>query len=208
MKLIRGWYMPDHETELLHATAVLKQEGYQINQRRWSLEGLQQHRTALDIGAHVGLWARDLCGQFLRVIAFEPHPEHRQCLAMNVKAPNLEIVAAAVGERDGMCSLQIYPGRSGHTHRKEGTDVRLISIDTYAPEEVDYIKIDVEGFEYEVLLGAEETIMRDHPRIVIEQKQQHHRSEQERYRASDLLLSWGYQRLRHHGDDHVFGWPR
>lgn len=199
--------MPDHETELLHATAVLKETGYQINQRRWSLEGLTSHRTALDIGAHVGLWARDLCGQFLRVIAFEPHPEHRQCLAMNVKAPNLEIVAAAVGERDGRCSLEIYPGRSGHTHIKEGTDVPLTSIDTYAPEQVDYIKIDVEGFEYEVLLGAKETIMRDHPRIVIEQKQQHHLTDQERYRASDLLLSWGYQRLRHHGDDHVFGWP-
>lgn len=206
MKRIREWWFPDHETELRDATTVLKAEGYQINQRRWSLEGVTQYRRALDIGAHVGLWSRDLVKIFGEVWAFEPHPEHRQCLEKNVTAENLRIFPWAVGEREGTCDLEIYPGRSGHTHRKQGTAVRLVSLDDLNIDAVDYIKIDVEGFEYEVLVGAEQLIRKHRPRMCIEQKQQHHQTDQDRYRARELLKSWGARELRHHGDDWVLAW--
>lgn len=198
--------MPDHETELRDATTVLKSEGYQINQRRWSLEGLERWHRALDIGAHVGLWSRDLVAKFTEVVAFEPCEEHRQCLERNVRAGNLKIQPWAVGECEGTIDLEIYPGRSGHTHRKQGNSIRMVAIDDLRFDSVDYIKIDVEGFELEVLRGAEETIRRCQPRLCIEQKQQHHRTDQERFAARELLKNWGARELRHHGDDWVLGW--
>lgn len=206
MKKIREWWFPDHETELRDATTVLKQEGYQIQQRRWSLEGLERRGRALDIGAHVGLWSRDLVKIFRRVEAFEPCAEHRECLEKNVIAENLTIHPWAVGEREGRIDLEHYPGRSGHTHRREGHSIRMVRIDDLGFESVDYIKIDVEGFELEVIQGAEQTIREFQPRMCIEQKQQHHRSDQERFAARELLKSWGARELRHHGDDWVLGW--
>lgn len=206
MKQIQGWWFPDHETELARATQVLKPEGYQINQRRWSLEGLGSKRHCLDIGAHVGLWARDFCKEFQRVTAFEPCLEHRQCLEKNVTAENLTILPWAVGECEGTVELEIYPGRSGHTHRRPGRDIRLVALDDLDLTEVDLIKIDVEGFELQVIEGAQTLIRTQKPRICLEQKQQHHNNDQDRYRARDLLKSWGARELQHHGDDWVLGW--
>ena len=204
MKQIREWWFPDHETELRDATTVFKAEGYQIQQRRWSLEGLTEHRCALDIGAHVGLWSRDLVKVFEEVVAFEPCEEHRECLAKNVTADNLIIHPWAVGECEGRVALEFYPGRSGHTHRREGDTTRMVCIDDLGLDSVDYIKIDVEGFEFEVIQGAEQTIREFRPRMCIEQKP--HRTPEDRYRGRDLLKSWGARELRHHGDDWVLGW--
>jgi hypothetical protein len=51
---------------------------------------------------------------------------------------------------------------------KRGVEVEVSRLDSLCINPVDLIKIDVEGFEFDVLLGAQETILRDRPIICLE----------------------------------------
>ena len=215
MKFAQGWQFPEDETHL--PQMIHKQSlncgipGYQVRSRNkslFNLEGLR-HRHAIDIGANVGLWARDLCTQFAQVTAFEPIQDFRHCLMENVKAHNLRIEPVALGNRTGTTEMIRVAGNAGHTHVDAATEsgtTEIRTLDSYDFDNVDYIKIDCEGYEYEVLLGAWETIKRCRPRICVEQKP--HKIFGAQYRARDLLISWGMTALPHHGDDWVLDWPR
>src|SRR5690606_37478262 len=65
--------------------------------------------TVLDIGAHVGYYARltsNLIGDRGRVICFEPHPRNRQFLEQNTaSAGNVTILPVAVAEEEGTAEL-------------------------------------------------------------------------------------------------------
>ena len=214
MKFTQGWQFPDDETHLPDVIARQSRavgiEGYQVRSRNRSLFGLaaDRRRRAIDIGANVGLWARDLCAEFDQVVAFEPIEEFRQCLLINVPAPNLKVESVALGNRTGTTEMIRVANNAGHTHvdaaSTQGT-TEIRRLDDYEFDTVDYIKVDCEGYEYEVLLGAEHTIRRCRTRICVEQKP--HGIFGEQYRARDLLISWGMITLPHHGDDWVLDWP-
>jgi len=73
--------------------------------------------------------------------------------------------------------------------------------------EVDYIKIDCEGFEYRVLQGAKETIQRCRPVVVIEQKPHDmYSKDYGQFAAIGLLEDWGMVRLDQVKDDWIMGW--
>ena len=183
-----------------HLDQVMKNGLYQSQQRRQSLEGLTPGGLALDVGAHVGLWLRDLCDHFDHVIAFEPIDSHRQCLVENISKTNYTLRSEVIGADVGLSDMQTYVGNTGHAHRRQGLTYPMISIDSLGLDQVKFIKIDVEGWELDVCLGAEETIRRSRPRLCIEQKP--HR-EGDQYEARDRLISWGYRTIKHHGDDWV-----
>jgi FkbM family methyltransferase len=126
-----------------------------------------------------------------------------------VRAHNLRIEPVALGSRNGTTEMIRVAGNAGHTHvnaAAESGHTEIRTLDSYDFADVDYIKIDCEGYEYEVLLGAWETIKRFRPRICVEQKP--HAIFGAQYRARDLLISWGMITLPHHGDDWVLDWPR
>jgi FkbM family methyltransferase len=213
MKFEQGWYFPDDEQ---HLPQVIQRQsrstglpGYQVRSRQQSLFNLHgvRRRVAIDVGANVGLWARDLCQEFERVIAFEPIQEFRECLEMNVKSPNLFVDPRALGNRTGSVEMVRVAGNAGHTHVNPASiwgTTEIVRLDDLSLEHVDYIKIDCEGYEREVLEGAAETIQRCRPRICVEQKP--HGIFGEQYRARDLLISWGMLTCPHHGDDWVLDW--
>ena len=110
----------------------------------------------LDIGAWVGTWTMKInpfCG---RVIAFEPDPLHYECLVKNVPE-EVETHQLAVGNDKKMISLS----EDNFTQAKRvvgaGT-IPMVTIDSLNFTDVDLIKIDVEGYEMEVLKGADKTL--------------------------------------------------
>ena len=209
-----GWYFPDFET---HFPKMLKKSvdkglppEYQIAVRRRSIELCSKRGTALDIGANVGLWARDLVDNFANV-AFEPVAVFRECLEKNVVGSNFFISPLALGDHDTQATMIITEGNSGHSHLDPATlgtgDVQVVKLDNLNIENVDYIKIDCEGYEYRVLQGAEQTVKRWRPIMVIEQKPHDaYSKDYGQFAAIALLESWGMIKLDQIRDDWIMGW--
>jgi FkbM family methyltransferase len=165
----------------------------------------------LDIGANVGLWSRDFVDSFARVIAFEPVALFRECLEHNVQGTNFEVQPIALGDQDTQGTMIITEDNSGHSHLDPATmgigDVRVVRLDTLNFHDVSYIKIDCEGYEYRILQGAEQTIRRCKPVIVIEQKPHDAYSKQYgQFAAVALLQEWGMIKLDQVRDDWIMGW--
>jgi len=183
---------------------------YQQPVRLRSLQHVKHKRTALDIGANVGLWSRDLVQHFDQVIAFEPVAMFRECLSRNVTASNLEVQSVALGDQEGQVRMIITEGNTGHTHvdpASQDGDTTIIRLDSLELDNVDYIKIDCEGFEYRVLQGAKETMQRCRPVVVIEQKpHEMYSKDYGQFAAVELLESWGMVRLDQVKDDWIMGW--
>ena len=110
----------------------------------------------LDIGAWVGTWTmamNSFCG---KVIAFEPDPVHYECLVKNC-SEDVETHQLAVGNEEKMISLS----EDNFTQAKRvigDGNIPMVTIDSLNLDDVDLIKIDVEGYEMEVLKGAENTL--------------------------------------------------
>jgi FkbM family methyltransferase len=210
-----GWHFPDFET---HFPKMLKKSvdkglppEYQIAVRNRSIGLCSKRRTALDIGANVGLWSRDLVDNFAKVVAFEPVAVFRECLEKNVSGPNFFISPLALGDHDTQATMIITEGNSGHSHLDPDTlgtgDVQVVKLDNLNMEDVDYIKIDCEGYEYRVLQGAEQTVKRCRPIMVIEQKPHDaYSKDYGQFAAIALLESWGMIKLDQIRDDWIMGW--
>jgi FkbM family methyltransferase len=110
----------------------------------------------LDIGAWVGTWTMKINSFCGRVIAFEPDPLHYECLVKNVP-DNVETHQLAVGNEEKMISLSDDDFTQAKRVVGDGT-IPMVTIDSLNLDDVDLIKIDVEGYEMEVLKGAENTL--------------------------------------------------
>ena len=210
-----GWKFPDFETHLPRMLKKSVDKGlpaeYQVAVRRRSIELCTNRTLALDIGANVGLWSRDFVGSFKRVIAFEPVALFRECLEHNVQGKNFEVQPIALGDQDTQGTMIITEDNSGHSHLDPATmgtgNVQVVRLDTLNFDDVSYIKIDCEGYEYRILQGAEQTIRRCRPVVVIEQKPHDAYSKQYgQFAAVALLQEWGMIKLDQVRDDWIMGW--
>ena len=129
----------------------------------------KQHRVAVDVGAHVGTWTVPLSIRFEHVLAFEPQPENFECLRQNVVSSRVEIRQVALADREGTCDIASHAGgNSGCFRAAPGTSTLVERLDMYSLRGVDLIKIDVEGYEGLVLIGAAETLEHSSPVIIFE----------------------------------------
>ncbi len=191
MKLSHGWYLPDHETHLVEwmshpRNASQVADGrvmYQAVKQRRALEFCKSFRTAVDIGAHCGLWSFYFAKQFDRVDAFEPVAEHRECFCVNVDGVHLNIGcdsilpvacvtlhACALGAKEGSIRISTTRASSGNSYIDGDGDVPLRTLDSFSLNDVDFVKADCEGYELHAMVGAKETIERCKPVIIVEQK--------------------------------------
>jgi FkbM family methyltransferase len=210
-----GWQFPDFETHLPRMLKKSVDKGlpaeYQISVRRRSIELCKKRDLALDVGANIGLWSRDLVKSFDQVIAFEPVSLFRECLEHNVKGENFKVLPIALGDQDTQGNMIIIEDNSGATHLDPaamGTgNIQVVRLDKLNFHNVSYIKVDCEGYEYRILQGAEQTIRHCRPIIVIEQKPHvAYSKDYGQFAAIELLESWGMIKLDQIRDDWIMGW--
>lgn len=179
MKHFGGWQFPDGEVHLIDWMRQMNREvggrlSYQWPKIELALQHVRSWRRAVDAGAHVGLWAWHLAGRFRQVDAFEPVPRHRECFALNVKAENVALHPFALGATSGQTSFVVYPGNSGHTQVAVNEPGDLAAevrpLDSFGFADLDFLKVDCEGYEHEVLRGGAETLIRCRPVLIVEQK--------------------------------------
>jgi FkbM family methyltransferase len=177
MRLINGIWVPNDEKD-----PVLLMGGveYQRNKLLAAMNYVTQRRVALDIGAHVGLWAIQLRPLFQTVVAFEPMKEHINCFKMNAR--DVELHETALGDRKTTCGMKAVEGFSARSHINGDGEIPVSILDDYGLRGVDFIKIDCEGYEYFVVKGARRTIEKNRPAIIVEQK----RGNPARYGLGDI----------------------
>ncbi len=145
-------------------------------------------KRAIDIGANEGIYSYALSQICEIVEAFEPQPWCTETIIAYKKAYKKNINIYNVGLSNSNGSLDLYiPYRSnsnsklvtglGSFREPEG-DHRCIQVpvrklDDYSFEDISLIKIDVEGYESEVIEGGKNTILREKPLIYIEIEQRH-----------------------------------
>ena len=141
--------------------------------------------TFIDAGGGLGFYtalARRLVGPKGKVLSFEPHPENYRCILLSVEAlkkvHNVAVYAAALGSAFGTARLWTNPGNEGdnrldsveHIRMDDSFDVVVLPLDSLNIEPTGPVvmKMDVQGAECDVLLGAAEFCARYQPVIVAE----------------------------------------
>lgn len=176
MFLFDRWQFPDGETHLPKRMmkGALRVDGRLTYQYPLYQQGLARclgRDVAVDVGAHVGLFSYWMVRDFAKVIAFEPVNAHRECWRANVPMrPQDELFACALGAKKGAVEMRCVPGSSGGTFVGGAGTVELAMLDSFGIGAIDLLKIDCEGYELEVVMGATETIARCHPVVIVEQR--------------------------------------
>lgn len=138
----------------------------------------------MDIGANIGfhtLYFAELCGPEGLVFAFEPIQFNYAALSDNLSLNNfnqIRTINAALGNENREMEIHIDPAVTNPgaynllTEGDKNTTITCLKGDDYleslALKKINFIKIDVEGYEYEVLKGLKQTILCFRPVIIFE----------------------------------------
>lgn len=165
-------------------------------------------KTVYDVGAFHGLMTLWFASRANRVIAFEPNTQNLKRLRENIginRLSNVTIRPVAAGRYCGTGRIAWNPLTPG-AGRIHGTGERTqsIAISTIDNEisaclaVPQFIKIDTEGFEADVLRGAEKTLAYAHPEIFLEVHGESISQKQANAREIVSILSLaGYSRIVH-----------
>ncbi len=151
---------------------------YEHNKQREFQKAIQPEDVVYDVGANAGFYsllASVLVGEKGHVYAFEPLPDNarnlRKHLEMN-RVRNCAVVEAAASSSDGEASFDPSGDRyTAHLSTAGSIHVRTVALDTLVSgnqiRPPDFMKIDIEGAEYDCLLGCERTIRAYRPVIFL-----------------------------------------
>lgn len=175
---------------------------------------LKPGSIVIDVGAHIGNFTIPMMraiGPEGIVVAYEPHPSIFKCLQANVAkeefdnptgAAQCRMIQSAVGAEPGEAAFYCNPLNFASNTLMEGilsgpatVPVKVSSLDQDIDcdhREISFIKIDVEGGEWNVLRGAEALLKRFHPVIFMETSETFMTNEAGLF---DYVRSLGYTRL-------------
>lgn len=129
---------------------------------------LTKDSVVLDIGANIGVTARIFAARAGHVHAFEPAPRALPLLKANTAdLPNITIHQVALSDQTGTAHFAEREALDVSSLADEGIEVPMQTVDSLGLRP-DFIKIDVEGYEHRVLMGAKETLKESHPVVMFE----------------------------------------
>lgn len=160
---------------------------YEAENFEFLSENCKPGSVIIDIGAHIGLFsiiAAQVTGKKGKVYAFEPAPGTyallQKTVAINHEEQVVETLQKAVGKENGKITFFVSDNKADNSNSlvnyKEdrslhGIDVAVTTIDNFVQEKkittLDFIKIDVEGAEYDTLQGASATLKNLRPACIV-----------------------------------------
>lgn len=141
-------------------------------------------RASVDVGANKGVYSYVLARCSAHVHAFEPNPKMFALLRRTAPA-NVTVSPLAIGDRSGPAELRVPKSRKGYSNQRAtlrrdrgGADAGVVTVecrrlDDLALSDIGFIKIDVEGFELQVLDGARALLARERPNLLVEIEEIH-----------------------------------
>mgnify|MGYP001603133105 CR=1 FL=1 len=183
-----------------------QKDRYQFHTLLAALAFVPEKKIAIDIGGHIGLYSAALLDSFKRVVAFEPSPINARCFKKN--APNAKLYEVALGAVAGKTELHIAADNTGNnsiveSFGEEKVSIKVETLDSFEFSNISLIKIDVQGYEEQVLIGAKKTISINKPIIIIELIT--HKNSPPNEAAMKILTDYSYKTLAVMGKDYIMG---
>jgi len=165
----------------------------------WSYLKPTKGEVFVDVGAHIGKYTIQIAkvvGESGLVVAIESHPKNYKVLLENIRLNGLKNVIPVniaawcsegrvrlfIGDKNGHHSIKRDFGRGSLVVKARALDDVLEELRV---EKVNWIKIDVEGAELEVLKGLQNTLRKYRPTVIAEITREH-------YEIEDLIRKLGY----------------
>ena len=164
---IDNWYWPEHDTELFMGPA-----NDWVNSHRFKyFNFLTGNDVCIQAGGACGMYPKLLSRHFNTVSTFEPHPENFYFLNKNCYESNIIKINGALGSAPGFVDVFKDEGTNqGEFRVKQNQSARIPTfyIDYFNFDACDFIQLDVEGYELNVIEGGIKTIQRHKPVISCE----------------------------------------
>ena len=213
-----GIAFPDYQN--VNANLYRSSNFHDIKQWEFCKSKIKKFRTCLDFGGHVGITAKKFSTYFDNVFSFEPIPELFECLKYNTKDSNIKIYNYAISDTNDFIDIFVNPENTGSNVIESTETSRLIdtrwrnekrqnfvqtkpiqvktkTIDSFGFTDVDFIKIDTEGFNLKPLMGMKNTLKNNSPVIMME------RGETENL-GKEFLTKIGYKLIQVIGIDEIY----
>jgi len=192
-------YLSDTLTGL---SAHLWGDGYHEPCFMWLLRKESEGDLALDIGSNIGYSTLSLCKNMKKVIAIEPDDRSRKILKKNIKLNNftnkVKVLDIAISNKEGkkIFYLSKHPNLSAfRKNKKYWTKKKEVIVKTIDSLSVlpNFIKMDLEGHEVEVIEGAMESLKKTNfCKILIEVHPQFYDKEKSFEKSIRDLVSIGF----------------
>ena len=200
---VNGFWVPSND---IHIESW--KSGQPFTQNKCLLKFLEycktQHKkfkTVIDVGAWCGTWSKAIEPFAKRVIAFEPDRVHFTCLERNCTI-NCTPMNMAVGSSNKNVSLTKDNFTQAKRVEEEG-NITMVTVDSYEYTDIDLIKIDVEGYEMEVLKGAKNTLANTQY-LMVELNNNTKKYGSSNVDVEKYIASLGFKLLLEHWPDKVF----
>jgi FkbM family methyltransferase len=170
----RGWWVLSNDTHISKWVEETNRLDHDTGFVGKICEHIGPGDTVVDVGAFIGdhtiAYARAVHGvDSGRVLAFEPNPAAFECLRRNMeKLGHVQCFNVGLGDAPREMRLLVDPNAGG-SHLSDGCGgVAVRTLDSFEIDRLHLMKIDAEGMELLILQGAERTINRCKPVIVME----------------------------------------
>ncbi len=219
LKIVEDWYFPEAEKSVFGKMKSIREakgqfvpiDDYQVELRDLAIQHSKKHRGVIDIGAHIGIWSVAFSKVFKKVYAFEINPDTLPCLYKNIESKgitNVDIFPYGLGEEERNVSLCPTSFKSMATFIKPGEpgNIPIKKLDSLNLNKIDLIKLDIEGYESLALMGAIETIKRNRPVIIMEDRENLYEKYNVKTSSSEILKEIGMKEIIRFKKDVLFGW--
>jgi len=187
--------------------STLTYDGFERAERAFVQRFLKPGMTVIDIGAHHGFYAllmSKCVRRSGRVFAFEPSPRERRALYLHLAlnlGTNVTVVRGGLGQEDGYADLYVAAREyAGHNSLRPPDTPQLAArqrvhiwrLDSWLSanrvDRIDFIKLDAEGAERDILQGAMQ-LLTSRPRPVVLAEVEDRRTEPWGYAAHEIVLA-------------------
>lgn len=190
------------------AWAHLNIPKYQFPDEVIKLLSTKKRKLVLQAGGNCGLYAKLYSAMFERVVTFEPDHRWFICLNHNASEKNIFKLQVALGNNNIPVSM-IAPTLNGKENlgalyvTTDNGLIPKITIDSLGLDP-DLIHLDIEGAEWDALLGAADTIKRSKPIIVVEWNQSGQRFGWSDEKIENMFLDLDYILLKEWSRDRAY----
>ena len=162
VKMKKGIQMVDHKADNVHHVLYKK-----------ALDYLKQSINAVDVGCRDGEFTRYLAWSFKHVYCFDYRKRIQFAMNIDLFTNQVTHYTCALGETihtesvSGRGNLRAVKGNQANRYARE--TAKVYTLDQFNLKDINLIKVDVDGMDEEVLRGAEQTISKYEPIIIVEE---------------------------------------